>query len=221
MSNRKAYENLVTTEIWNITKSKENVKFYMDLFAGMDDAQFAQFVKDVDNEVKRLSVVIPPDSSANVPKEEVMAVAEKYGHKFTERLWVQGQGDRPDFLTPVEFLILLIPFRRASQLLTKKISVPPHTRVRDTLTGQVTGESKGATVSGTEVQLHAGMGTVKSAEEMVKWRGGDLRGEAAMTAMLSKYGRASQAVLKQFASGVQVNTALRTFLTAAMHRVNL
>lgn len=221
MSNRKAYESLVTSEIWNITKSKENVKFYMDLFASMDDAQFDQFVKDVDSEKKRLSVVIPPDNTTLVRKEEVMEVAEKYGHKFTEKLWVQGQADRPDFLTPVEFLILLIPLRRASQLLSKKISVPPHTRVRDTLTGQVTGESKGATISGTEIQLHAGMGTVKSAEEMAKWRGGDLRGEAAMTAMLSKYGRASQAVLQQFASGVQVNTALRTFLTAAMHRVNL
>ena len=89
------------------------------------------------------------------------------------------------------------------------------------LTGQVTGESKGATVSGPENQMLAGMGANNTAIEMMKSRGGDRRSEQALMAILSKTGRASQSVVSQFSSGVQSGTTLRTFLTAAMHRVNL
>jgi len=218
--NRKAFEKVVLSGIQELTRSKENVAFYQNLFASMNDKQLAVFVNDLKERRKRLSIIVP-NFSESPSNEEIKDFGKKIGYEPMEQLYVEGQDGKPTYLTPVAFLILMIPVRRASQLLTKKISVPPHTKVRDILTGQVTGESKGTRVSGPEVQILAGMGATASAIEMMKFRGGDLRGEAALVAMLSKYGRASQEVLDNFSSGVQAKTALRTYLTAAMHRTNL
>jgi hypothetical protein len=223
MGNRKAYEQLVLQTIDKLTEHKENVQFYKDKFASLKtDAEFEQFVNDIRDGKFGLSL-IEPNFSKKPPKstKEVIEVAESLGAKIMQKLYIEGKKGMPTYQTEVEYPVFPFAIRRASQLLTKKISVPPHTRVRDLLTGQVTGESKGATVSGPENQLLGGMGAMNSAIEMDKFRGGDLRGEAALVAMLSKYGRASQSVLEQFASGVQVTAAVKTFLTAAMHRTNL
>ena len=220
--NRKIAEDFIISVIDRITGHKENVQMYKDKFAKMSDKDFEQFINDLESEKVRLSIVEPNFSDKPlVSNEEIMKVGEECGYNFFPRLWVEGKDDMPAYLTPVSYLTLLTTVRRASQSLTKKISVPPHTRVRDLLTGQVTGESKGATVSGPENQMLAGMGATDSAVEMMKSRGGDQRAEAALIAILSKTGRASQAVVNQFSSGVHSGVALRTFLTAAMHRVNL
>ncbi len=220
--NRRAFEDIVIRTIDEMTEHKENVQFYKDKFASLDDDQFDQFVNDLEAGKFSLSLIEP-----NFPKKKpvstskIIAIAEGLGQKIMQKLFFEGKDGLPTYQTDVEFPVFHVPVRRASQLLTKKISVPPHTRVRDILTGQVTGESKGATVSGPENQLLGAMGAINSAIEMNKFRGGDLRGEAALVAMLSKFGRASQSVLDQFSSGAQVNTAVSTYLTAAMHRTNL
>lgn len=220
MSRQHAQE-IILKGIYDCTFSDINVKFYQDKFDKMNDEEFAQFIDDLDKERIFLSVVIPNFVKKKPTLEEIMNVGKAYGHEYFEQLYVEGSGDLPTYLTPEKFLILRVPFRRASQLLSKKISVPPHTKVRDIVTGQVTGESKGATVSGPEVQILAAMGASACATEMMKYRGGDIRGGAALTAVLSKLGRADQNVIDQFSSGVQSTTALRTFLTCAMHRTNL
>lgn len=220
--NRRLFEQTILNDIDAITPYKENVELYRQKFASMTDAEMDKFVDDLENGRIQLAIIEPNMGGKKpYPDEAVMAVAEKHGYKFMQKLFVEGKDGLPTYKTPVEFPILLIPARRASQLLAKKVSVPPHSKVRDLLTGQVTGVSKGATVSGPEVQILAAMQADKSAVEMMKFRGGDRRGEAAYYAMLAKYGRASQSVLQSFSSGVQSKAALSTFLTAAMHRVNL
>jgi len=218
---RKDAEEIILKGVYDCTFSDINVNFYKEKFAAMNDEQFSQFIDDLQNEKVFLSVVIPNFIKKKPTLEQVMQVGKNYGHEYFEQLYVEGSGDLPTYLTPEKFMILRVPFRRASQLLSKKISVPPHTKVRDIVTGQVTGESKGATVSGPEVQILAAMGAHASATEMMKYRGGDIRGGSALTALLSKFGRANQGVVEQFSSGVQSTFALRTFLTCAMHRTNL
>lgn len=219
---RKEVEKFILDGIARISAHPENVKMYKDKFASMNDKQFEQFVNDLRERKISLSIVEPNMTDRqDVPRQQVVDYARELGHEFMQHIYVEGREDFPTYKTPVKYPVYLVNARRASQSLTKKISVPPHTKVRDLLTGQVTGESKGASVSGPENQLLGAMGAMNSAVEMNKYRAGDARGEAAFTALLSKTGRASQQVLEQYASGVQVGKALRTFLTAAMHRVNL
>lgn len=221
-ANRKAAEDIILNTISTISSHKENVAMYKAKFAKMSDGEFSAFMSDLASKKVRLAIVEPNYSKTpDVPNEVVMKHIEKLGGNIMQRIWISGKDNLPDHLTSVEYPVFLTTVRRASQSLTKKISVPPHTRVRDLLTGQVTGESKGATVSGPENQLLAASDAVFVATEMNKYRGGDKRGEAALVALISKTGRASQEVLQHFSSEVQAKVALRTFLTAAMHRVNL
>lgn len=219
---RKAAEAFILRIIGSISNHPENVGFYKEKFAKMSDAEAVKFYDDLIEGKIFLSIVEPNMTDRpEVDRRKIVDIAEELGIKFEQRLWIEGKAGLPNHLTPIKFPVYLVPARRASQSLTKKISVPPHTKVRDLLTGQVTGESKGASVSGPENQLMGAMGAERAAIEMGKYRGGDARGEAALVALLSKTGRASQAVLEGFSSGVQVTKALQTFLTAAMHRVRL
>ena len=128
----------------------------------------------------------------------------------------EGKGDVPTHLTPIEYLVVDLPLRRASQLLIKKIKVPDHSNVIDALTGQPTGESKGATLSHPELQVCAAMGLEDSMVELMKYRGGDNKGIVALNGMLSKYGTANLKTLSNYASGVESTKTLKTFLTC-MH----
>lgn len=220
--NRRAAEAFIISHIDEMTNNKENVEFYKKKFKSMNDAEFEAFIDGLDNETIRLAVV-EPNYSPNgfVSSEKLTEMCERLGRPIMQSIYYEGRDGLPSYKSPVKYPVYLVPVRRASQMLIKKVSVPPHTKVRDMLTGQVTGESKGATLSGPEGQFLGAMGANYSAIEKMKYTAGDARGEAAYIAMLSRYGRANQSVLEQFSSGVKVTQAVNTFLTAAMHRSNL
>lgn len=220
--NRRTVENFIISHIDEMTNNKENVEFYRSKFKSMNDQEFEAFIEGLENETIRLAVVEPNYSPKGfVSSEKLTEMAARLGRPILQHLYIEGKDGMPGYKTPVKYPVYLVPVRRASQMLIKKVSVPPHSKVRDILTGQVTGESKGATLSGPEGQFLGAMGANYCAIEKMKYTGGDARGEAAYIAMLSRYGRANQAVLDQFSSGVKATQAVNTFLTAAMHRSNL
>ena len=95
------------------------------------------------------------------------------------------------------------------------LSIPKTQRVINALTGQPTGDSKGAGISHPELRVCAAMGLDSTMIELMKYRGGDNRGKAALTASLIRTGRASQSVLENFASGVESTSTLRSYLVSA------
>lgn len=213
--NRKAAEQWLLTYIKKLTESDANVQIYKDFFASMNDKQFDQWIDDLDTGKKFLTVEMPNFGKEDLVVSRNLAIAKEIGYEFFQKLWIEGKGDIPTYLTPVEFMLLDLPYRRASQLLTKKISVPKNNRVIDSLTGQPTGESKGAKVSFPELQVLTSMGLEKSTIELIKYRGGDNRGRAALTGMISKFGKARLNSLSPYASGVESTALLKTFLTSA------
>jgi hypothetical protein len=118
-------------------------------------------------------------------------------------------------------MVLMLPIRRPSQLLTKKISVPEDHKVVNAMTGQATGSSKGARMSKPELEIMAAMGAEKTMVEFYKYRGGDLKGRAAFNAMLSSQGSVSLNSLEPFASGVESTKTLKTFFNCAHLKVQL
>lgn len=213
--NRQGAQAFILKYIERIAPRSGNREIYEKLFSGMSDREFDTFMSDIREGKRFLSLVIPNFKQSGVTVENNIKVGEELGHSFFQRLWIEGKEGMPSYLTPHPHMVLDMPLRRASQLLTKKISVPSHNKVVDALTGQPTGESKGARVSYPELQVAAAMGLENSMIELMKYRGGDNRGNAALTGMLSRLGKANLNTLKQYSSGVESTYTLKTFLTAA------
>jgi hypothetical protein len=219
--NRAAAEAFILKFLNAIAPKSENVEIYKKIFAAMNDKDFDQFIDDLDKKRKYITIIAPNFTESGITVENNLKLGEKMGVRFFQKLWIEGDADKPTYQTPIEYLVLDLPFRRASQTLTKKISVPKHNRVIDSLTGQPTGESKGAKISYPEVQLAAAMGLENCMVELMKYRGGDVRGGAALAGMMSKYGRANMKALAPFASGVESTKSLKTLLAAAHLKSNL
>lgn len=210
--NRQATEAFILEFIEKIAPGGENAAIYTKFFETMDDAQFATYISELESGVKFLCVTAPNFMSPKLSVERNLAVAKELGHNFFERLWIGAKGSTPTYLTPIEYMVVDLPFRRASQMLTKKIAIPEHNRTVDTLTGQPTGDSKGAKISYPELQIAAAMNLDNSILELMKYRGGDVKGGNALNAMISKYGAANLKTLSNYASGVESSKTLKTFL---------
>lgn len=215
MTNRAKAQAFIIEYVGKVTPGTENSAIYAKIFETMSDKDFDNFMADLSSGKKMLAVILPNFAKNGVTIEHNLKIADELGHKFFQRLWIEGKDETPTYLTPNEYLVVDLPVRRASQLLTKKISVPKHNRVIDSLTGQPTGESKGAKISYPELQVCAAMGLENSMVELMKYRGGDARGHAALNGLISKYGTASQSTLSNYASGVESTVTIKTFLLSA------
>jgi hypothetical protein len=218
-SNRAATEQFILKWLHELAPGSDSWTFYKDRFATMDDNAFKAFMERLENETEFLVLVAPNFSNSGLSVKRNLEIAKKLGHNFFQRLWMGAQGERRAYLTPIKYLVVDLPLRRASQLLIKKIRTPHHNKTVDMLTGQPTGDSKGAKISYPELQNLAAMGLDNSVIEMMKYRGGDLKGFNAMNAMIARYGTANLDTLSNFASGVESTRSLKTFLTS-MHLKN-
>ena len=198
-----------------------NYQMYEKIFAAMNDKDFDALMDDLESGKRHLYVVVPNFSENTMVPERNLEIADELGYDFFQRLHIEGVDGEPDYLTPNKYMVVDLPVRRASQMLIKKISVPKHNKVIDALTGQPTGESKGAKISYPELQVCAAMGLDNCMVELMKYRGGDVAGNNALSGMVSKYGTANLKTLAPYASGVESTKTLKTFLTACHLKSNL
>lgn len=209
-------QNYILKYIDKLLPGSENQKIYTELFANMSDEEFDRFISDLENDKKTLAIVAPNFGKQSLSTERNLAIAKEIGYQFFQRIWIEGDGDTPTYLTPIPYLVVDLPLRRQAQLLVKKISIPEDNKSVDDFTGQPTGKSKGARVSYPEVQVLAAMGLDNSLVELLKYRGGDVKGFNAMNDSISKRGGVSMKAIERFTSGVESTRILKTFLTA-MH----
>lgn len=212
--NRKDAEAFIISYIHKISPDSNNKTIYEKLFKEMDDTQFDSFMEDLKSGKKFLVIITSSFSNKSITVNNNLKIAEELNHNFFEKLWIEGKDDLPTYLTPVPYLVVDLPVKRASQLLTKGISVPDHTRIVDSITGQPTGDSKGAKISYPEAQICAAMGLTDSLTELMKYRGGDNNGLNAFNTMISRTGSANLRTLSNYSSGVESTKSLKTFLTA-------
>lgn len=219
MSNRKAAEKFILEFCESIEPTGYNVEQYKKAFAMLSDKEFEQYMKDIRDGTKFLVLFKPLYEAKGITVENNLKVAEKYGLKFFEKLIYANNEDCNDFKTPIEYLIVDLPYRRQSQTLAKKVSIPDHNKVINELTYQPTGDSKGAKISYPELQVLIGMGLENTISELIRFRGGDRNGFNAYNAMFLRYGNANLKTLENYSTGVESTKTLRIYLTA-MHLSN-
>ena len=217
MANRTKAEKTILTYIEKIA-GVENKKLYKDLFKSMTNKDFDKFMTDLRDKKIKLSIIAPNGSDIKLDVKKNMKIADELGRPVFQNLKFTKENP---FITPNKYLILNVPTRRASQILTKKISIPKDDKKIDLLTGQVTGESKASKLTLPELQILVGMGIKDSAIELMKDRGGDLGAKDAMSKLLIRQGSVSQKVLENYATGVVSTNTLKSMLHAMMIRNNL
>lgn len=219
--NRTEAERFILQYIEKLIPGGQNAALYNKKFAAMDDAAFEKFIEDLESDKAKLAVVVPNFSQAKIDLERNFSIAEELGHNFFQRINIPPQNGICGYLTPIPYLVVDLPLRRQAQLLDKKISIPQDNNTVDDMTGQPTGDSKGSSISYPETQVVAAMGLDQSLTEMLKYRGGDEKGFAALNASISRTGGASQKALEPFASGVKSVQALKAHLNAMQLKTTL
>lgn len=219
LPNRSETEAFIIEWINKLLPDKSNEPIYRELFASMDDEAFTKFMDDIDKGNKTLAIIAPNFSETTLSTERNLDLAKELGHNFFQRIWIEGEGDTPTYLTPIPYLVVDLPLRRQAQLLVKKISIPEDNKSVDDFTGQPTGKSRGSKISYPETQVLAAMGLDNSLVEMLKYRGGDIKGFDAMNRSISKTGGVRLASIEHMAGGVESTRLLKTFLVA-MHLNN-
>lgn len=219
MSNRKKAEEFILQFCKDIEPTGYNVEQYKKAFAEMSDKDFEQWMKNIRDGKAFLVLFKPMYEAQGLTVENNLKVGEKYGLKYFEKLVYTGNEEGPDYKTPIEYLIVDLPYRRQSQTLTKKVSIPDNNKVIDELTYQPTGDSKGAKISFPELQVLIGMGLENTISELIRFRGGDRNGFNAYNAMFLRYGNANLKTLENYSTGVESTKTLKIYLTA-MHLSN-
>lgn len=220
-ANRKKTEEFILSYIGKLIKGKQtNVELYKELFKSMSDKDFEQFMTDLRDEKRTLSVIIPNDNSEKteykVDIKNNIKLAKELGFNMFQKLVVGATEEIPGHITPNEHMIIKLPVRRVAQLVTKKISIPSDNLHIDSSSGQVTGVSKGSKLTNPELQILVGLGLGASIRELMKVRGGDLGAGAAMAGMLVKHGSVSQQNIEPYATDVVSKDTLRAYLNG-MH----
>ena len=219
MTNRKAAEKFILDFCIEIEPTGYNFKQYTNIFKELNDKDFEQWMKNIRDGKAFLVLFKPMYEAQGLTVENNLKVGEKYGLKYFEKLIYTNNEEGPDYKTPIEYLVVDMSYRRQSQTLTKKASIPDNNKVIDELTYQPTGDSKGAKISFPELQVLIGMGLENTISELIRFRGGDRNGFNAYNAMFLRYGNANLKTLENYSTGVESTKTLRIYLTA-MHLSN-
>ncbi len=219
--NRKEATAFLVGVIKEMAPNLKEHERYEKLLNEMNDSQFHQLVEDLKAGRKYFTLEVPNMETSGISVDNNFKIADKLGVKVYRRIWMPSEGTSPAYLSPIERLVLLTPSRLMSQRINKKQSIPKDQKHTNALTGQPTGESKGASISYPELRLCVAMGLEKTMVELMKYRGGDNRGYSAFQASLMRHGRANLSTLSHFASGVESTATLKTFFTSALLKTTL
>lgn len=219
--NRKKAEEFILQFCKDIEPTGYNVEQYKKIFADMSDKEFDDYMVGLRDKTKFLVLFKPMYKAKGLTTENNLKVATKYGLDFFERLQFTGNANEPDTVTSIKYLVIDLPYRRQSQTLEKKISLPDNNRIIDQSTYQPTGASKGAKVSFPELQVLIGMGLDNSINELIKFRGGDRGGFSAYNSMMLRYGSVNLRTLNNYATGVESTKTLKSYLLGMHIKQNL
>lgn len=213
---RKIAEQEILTFVDELDPTGTNSKIYRQIFAGMDDKYFVEFMTKLDNDTDSLPIFAFSFENDNMTVERNLALAKKYDIPIFEKLKISGQPGVPDHITHQEFMLCDIQCKRQSQNIDHKTSVPKNNRTIDQLTYQPTGASKGSKLSLPEARVLNALGLNNCIEEWWRYRGGDKGGFRAMNQMAEQTGAISLAAIAPYATGVESVHALKEFMFARL-----
>ena len=217
--NRAAAEKVILHWVDKIDPSGRNTKTYKELFAGMNDKQFDEWMTAIEKGEDYVSMIADNFTDKGISVDNNIAVGKQMGVEFFHRLWLTDTTTGKQFLSNRKYLVMHLPVRRQIQTLVNKISIPEDNRHIDELTDQPVGVSKGSSMSLPETLVLHAHGMDKGIEEMIKFRGGDLKAMNAMDKEIINTGGVKMETISKLGTRVKSTQTLSSFLKG-MHLDN-
>lgn len=209
----KAY---VLKQIARIEKGNPTVEFYRKKFADMSDKEVEELVGQLEKEEFYLPYYRANMEDKAPDIDAWLDLAEELGAEIFAQLWVEDNVTGEVSLTPHEYWVAMLPGRRQLQYLVDKMTIAEDNTVRDALTGQVTGDSKGSSISYAQLNTLEPRGFENSIIEAVKLRGGDIEASRVYNRMIINTGGAKIAPILEMNSRPGATETLDAFL-GGMH----
>lgn len=222
MANRKKAEQEAAKFIDMFLPGTENKQLLLDAMKRMDDAQFEQWISELEAGTTYVTLYAPNLAEVTLDIRRNYQIAEALGFELFQQLKLTDQSTGQVYLTPNKHLIGMLPVRRQVQMLAKKRSIPGSNHVVDERSGQASGDSKGSRLSGPEIQVNISKGLKTAVLELVKFRGGDAEAYNQMNRQIMETGEASlSSIMAESPSNVKSNKTLSVYLSSMMLRNNV
>lgn len=215
---RKAIEQELYKVLDRITFSTDNSDRYKAVFAKMSDKEFNQFFKDIKDGKRKLALFIPHLGKSKMDVPTIMKVAGEYGLDYFG--YISQEVDGIKVRSDQRVMVLKTPLKRVAQTVDAKTSVSEGSRL-DSMTGQVTGDSKSASISAVELSVLADIGLERVATELAVVAGGDLGSYNYVTASTLMMGKCSLFTAMDYRTGVGSRQAVAMLLAGKHIGINL
>ena len=220
--NRKKTEEYILKYVKKLTGTDFNITLYKNLFKSMNDNEFDSFMVKLKNKETILQIITPHDKGAvNIDLKNNLKVGSELGFEFFQHLMIGPTDTDPRRKTSSKVMVHMLPMRRMKQTIAKGLSVAESDKIRDSLTGQVSGPSKSSSISYPELQLLISMGMEKSITELIKFRGGDEGAMRATKQALLRYGNVSSAFVDQYSTDVTGTKTMKAYFNGMHMKINL
>lgn len=171
---RIAFEESFLADLKTILPKHQMTEIYHNFFASKSDAAFIEMVKQIDSGDLILPLIIPNFIENDLSTARNLKIGTEWGYEFRQHLTLTDPTDPSvTIVTPEKYLVTLQMVRRQSQTLESKRSIPENVDNIDDLSGQVTGESKGSSLTKPELHVLDYHQLENSIVELIKARGGD------------------------------------------------
>lgn len=129
-----------------------------------------QFLKMCDDGIPLYQ---PLEGKTKITTTNNIRVASMLGVELEDYIWLPEPKTGLVQRTIYKHVVLTLPWRRQTQIIDKKISVAKNDKIRDKITGQVTGPSKASGISFQEGYVMYSQGETTSLREFIHARGGN------------------------------------------------
>lgn len=204
---RKMAEEFIVKLLDHLDASGLNGKLAKEVFPTLSDERFREFTKGI-------PIYNPNGGPVKMNTNRNVNICSALGIELSQRLWLTDTKTGVCYLTVNKHLNYRVPVRVQTQFQDKKMSVAEHSRTRDRLTGQVTGDSKAAGFTFPEAGLVYADGLDWSISEYIHARGGNERLQQAFYRSLRETGRGRLEIPGAERTSAKAPRTLNAFFTA-------
>ena len=179
MADRKKVIEFIRVNLEVLSPGNKGIPIVLEFLEGLSEKAFKEKMQDGLDKIWTIPIFSPNLSDNEIIKGNAIKAAKKLELDLFHHLELTDEQTGELYTTPLKYMVLPMPVRRNMQHLVKKRSTPQNSRKVDHLSGQATGDSKGAQVSLPELLALESKGYDKSLYEMIKVNGGDAKARQA------------------------------------------